>query len=62
MTFSQSTLDLFASLLSQVQLSASDPHLVESAAVIVKAREELVEAAKELPIPLSALADGNPPP
>lgn len=59
MTFTRSTLELFAQLLSQVQLSATDPDIIEKAGVLVAAREELADALKDHPVvlPLQAVAD-----
>ena len=59
MTFSRSTLELFAGLLDQVRLPASDPNIVENATKIAAAKAELAEAVKELPIvvPLASVAD-----
>jgi hypothetical protein len=50
MTFSRSTLMMFAELLGQVQLSAAADNFDELAANVSLARRELTEALKELPV------------
>lgn len=59
MTFSRDTLLMFDYLLGNLTLSAKDPDLVKTAEQVDKARKELAEAIKDLPIvmPLQAVAD-----
>ncbi len=47
MSISKETADLCLGLLSQVQLSATDPELEVKVAQVVKARQELARVANE---------------
>lgn len=57
MEFSRSTLELFANLLRQVQIPATDPDLVKNAEVVALARDELEAAGRELPVVLPVASD-----